>query len=252
MRAARTLLSAALVAGVVAFAGARALPLDPGVRDPVFGALVAFVRADTHGVVTTEDFAHSVAASGKKTKLPFRKIVSIERLEGPSPKTAEILCTFAGKLKERIPYSVLGYHPGSLRATPTSRWREWELGTFTVTHISKEGRRVPVRLEDVRLWGLVEGEFWMDVDAFVDRLLGDRIDDTRLTGLMLFREQGRLMGMAIGYNKERVGYSGVLTLDDDKVDFPSPDRMKTVARTMRTQMEAMLEAEARAADASGR
>jgi hypothetical protein len=57
------------------------------------------------------------------------------------------------------------------------------------------------------------------------------------------------MGMAIGYNKQRVGYSGVLTLDDDKVDFPSPDRMKTVARTMRTQIEAMLGAETRAEDA---
>lgn len=242
--AARTFVAGVLLtfAPVAGAAGGRALPLDPGVRDPVFAALIAYVRADSHGVVTGEDIALSVAASGRKTRLPFRRIESIARGPGPRPRTEEIRCAFTATLKERIPYSILGYHPGSLRATRLSRWREWELGAVTVTHVSG-GRLEPVRLEDVHLWGIVEGEFWMDVDAFVDHILGDRIDDMRLTGLMLFREKGRLVGLALGYNRKNEGYSGVLTFDDDKVAFPSPDRMKTVARTMRAQMEAMLEAE---------
>jgi hypothetical protein len=216
--------------------------LQPGVRDPVFSALLGFVMSDARGDITRDDLARAVSGSGKKTRLPFRKIDRIVRGPGPLPETASVTCRFAGNVKERLPYSVLGYHPGSLRATQESEWREWMLGTVMVSHVSG-GRMQPVRLEDVHLWGLMGGEFWIDVDAFVDLLLGDRLDDTRVTGLMLFRQEGKLFGMALGYNREGQGCSGIFSFSDDSVSFPSPDQMKTVARTMRARMEGMLEAE---------
>ena len=238
-------LAAAALAAAAAFAAGdagRALPLYDGVRDPVFAALIGYVYADSQGAVTGDDLARTVSASGRKTRLPFKRVDRIERKRAERPEVHEITCDFVRDVKERIPYSILGYHPGSVRATQRTVWREWALGTMMVSHV-EEKRPVTIRLEDVRLWALTGGEFEIDVDGLIDRLLGGRIDDTRVTGLVVFRDEGKLHGIAFGYNRDGAGQSGVLSFPDDAIRFPSPERMKTVARTMRSRVEAILGAE---------
>jgi hypothetical protein len=221
--------------------------LQPGVRDPVFAALVAFVMNDGRGELTRADLVRTVEASGRRTKLPVGFFDRVIREPGLRPLTADVVCDFTGDIHEAVPYSILGYHPGSLRSTRHTVWREWLLGSVSVPYRDGEEAR-SADLEDVRLWALVEGEIWLDIDAFVDRLLGPKLDDTRVTGLLLFREKGRLCGMAVGYNRKGEGHSGALSLDDDAVRFPSPGYLRVVARTMRARMEGMLEIEKRRAE----
>jgi hypothetical protein len=134
------------------------LPCADGVKDPIFSILVGLVEADIYGTLTQDRLGMQLDRMGKTSHLPYRSVREVTRLpRGDGRPTAEVSVTFDGPLSLPIPYSILGYNPGSFRAAERCVFREWDLGTVTLQHSRKRGdeiEMVQIVLENAHLYGL--------------------------------------------------------------------------------------------------
>jgi uncharacterized membrane protein YgcG len=117
------------------------------VTDRFFAYLIGLLQVDTCGVVDAEELESALSDSKGKTLVPFERIHSIRRdcgnggrgagnvgsggsgsggsrVSGEAGGTREISITFHDELKSPVPYQILGYHPGSVKASPTVRFHE--------------------------------------------------------------------------------------------------------------------------------
>ena len=207
-----------------------------GVTDPVFAYLVALVDADLCGIVDADVLEAVVERSGARTRLPYRALDSLSREPGDVPSRRRIEASFFEPLRLPIPYSILGYKPGAVRGSRTIVFHEYDLGDFTFRH-DHGGAPEDVHLARVHLFGVREGWLEIDIDHLVDLLLGSKLDDTRVTGLVLFDHDGDRWGMAVGYNEDGQGRSGVLSLQGNRIRFPTPPALKSAAWRLRQILE---------------
>ena len=207
------------------------LPIAESVKDPVFSILLGLVGAERHGVLRGERLDREVRARGGSERFLYHKIAWLSR-RPTEPGAAEVQVQFLGPLELPFPYSILGYHPGSVRASVSCRLREWYVGD---AELGVRGGR----FTDVRLFSLEEGEVLVDVDGWLDLLAGDALDDARLTGLALLRHGPRRYGIAFGYNKKGEGRAGVLDFGLDEVLMPPPSVLKGVVRDLVRRTDAL-------------
>ena len=85
-----------------------------------------------------------------------------------------------------------------------------------------------------------QGKVLIDIDDWLDALMGDKLDDTYVTGLLLCRYHGEWLGFAMGYNRKGEGRSGALSFMKDKILFPTPSELRVVGPRMRKQMESLM------------
>jgi hypothetical protein len=216
------------------------LEREPGVNDPVFSILTWLVTSGTYGTITQERLRREVARLGGKSRLPFESVVSITREPVKPGWTALVRLEFKTPIDLPVPYSILGYHPGSFTASQRCVFREWEIGKIRLSETEQNGDQTEthtIDLDEVHLFASVQGEVKIDIDAWIDALLGGAIDDTDITALMLGRWRGEWYGVAMGYGHDHSGRSGILSLRQDKILFPTPDGLRGVGRQMRAHAE---------------
>jgi len=219
------------------------LPFEPIVKEPVFAMLVGLVDTDSYGTLTREHIVRDLRRRKLTSKLPYQWVRSVTRESEDPGNTATVTVVFDHKMDLPVPYSLLGYHPGSFIASDSCVFREWRLGDITLQHPYQEkGKWLyrPIRIENVHAYGLATGGISIDFDAWLDRLLGGALDDTDVVGLVLFKYNGVWTGMATGYSKGKSGRSGAFNFEKDEIMFPGPDEMKTIGRTLRGKMEEWL------------
>jgi hypothetical protein len=214
------------------------LPVCEEAKDPVFAVLLGLVEQDRYGVITQEQLREEVARSGRRTRLPLERLHSIRREPLPRPDGARVILNGYGPVDIAVPYSILGYHPGRFRAAPRSVFEEWRLGTVALDIGRWEPDRAThtVLFEDVRIWGLVSGSVEMDVDGWLDALMGSKLDDTRVVGFALFRYEGELYGLATGFSRKGQGRSGAFSFREDELVFPSPPQFKAMGSYVRGRL----------------
>jgi hypothetical protein len=234
------MLCAALLAGAVLAVAPRALPAvlpaADGIREPFFAIMVGLAENDFCGVVPGARLRAEIARTARPTKLPIERITLVRRDPTDAPGHAQVVAGLTGPMDLPVPYSILGYHPGSFRASPWIVLDEWYLGTLRLD----VGGGATAVLDEVRVWGVREGRAEMDVDGWLDRMMGGRLDDTRIVGLAAFRYQGERIGLAMGYNKDGVGRSGAFRFRDDEIIFPNQPAFMAAARYLRRRLELML------------
>jgi hypothetical protein len=197
------------------------LPIAESVKDPLFSVLLGLVGAERHGVLKGERLDREVRARGGSERFLYGKIAWLSR-RPLDAGTSEVRVQFVSPIRLPFPYSILGYHPGSVRASSACRLREWKLGDVEL------GVRKS-RFTDVRLYAMEEGDVRADVDGWLDALAGDALDDTSVNGMGLLRYGARRYGVAFGVNKEGKGRAGVLDFGLDKVLMPPPPELRGVA-----------------------
>lgn len=214
--------------------------LESGVSDPVFGLLISLVDSGIYGTLSGDRLEEELRRSPKRSQLPYKALRELKREPAIPGRTAEVRVVFNGPLSLPVPYSILSYHPGSFTASEICRFREWMLGQVRLSYSEEvKGRQVvkTVELQDVHLFTIAEGTVKIDIDKWVDTVLGGALDDTNVTCLMLCRHDGEWLGFAMGYNDEGGGRSGVLSFANDKILFPVPVELKSVGRQMRRRAE---------------
>ncbi|MBM4132104.1 hypothetical protein FJ250_13955, partial [bacterium] len=151
---------------------AAAAPGDT-IVEPFFAFVLGLAEADSLGTWTGTDVAAFAAARGRASRLPVDKLVTLQRRR-PAPGTqarhpgsrvlAEWTIDFVGPLSFPLPYSILGYHPGSLRLSRSLQLAE--LAPVDVTVDWREKRRPQQRkLDNVRVFACEKGHLLLDVDG---------------------------------------------------------------------------------------
>ena len=213
------------------------LPTTPEIRDPVFSVLLALVNEDYTGTVKGEHLKREVKRSGRTTRMPVNYLREIRRTVTEGDPRAEVALVSKKGLDLAIPYKILAYHPGRVRVSAVVELDEWNLGTIRIDANQDEPAVV---LEDVHLWGLKRGTVELDVDGWLDRMLGPKLDDTRVLGFALFRHEGEWIGLAMGYNRWGKGRSGSFSFRGDKILFPNPGHFKAAGTFLRGRLERLM------------
>lgn len=215
---------------------AAAPRLADDVGDPVFALLAGLLDDNVFGRLEPA-VVDSVVMSRGESKLPHRSMQWLTRAPAPGRRRATLSLRVEEDFKVPVPYSILGYNPGSLTTSEDLELWEWSLGDTPFQWTDEEGTSQRFTAEDATLFGLVSGTVRMDVDWWLDKLLGSRLDDVELVGFLLFHRDGTRYAVAFGYNPGGSGRTGVFDLTRDEIVFPAPKPYLHVGRTMRARVE---------------
>ena len=213
-------------------AGEPRLAPAEGVTDPGAALLVGLVLDDREGTYPGPEFLARLRREGLTSRIPLEKVAAVIRSHEPTGETRFVL-RFKGPLDLEIPYRILGYAPGAMRATPELVLEEFQVGQFPLT-LPDGSRRV---CTDVRLWAVRKGRMEVDIDAWLDALLGARLDDMTITGLGLARIDGVWHAFSFGRTPRGHGASGAFDLAADEVLVPRGEDIRATGRALRLAME---------------
>jgi len=200
-------------------------PTGPEIKEPFFRFLIHMAQQDSLGRWTGEEVRAHDAAEGSASNFPLDLVVSITR-ERPDPQAARKYTgtavravwtlVLAGPQDNPMPYSILGYHPGSLRISKVLVLSELAPTEIRVSY-EEEGEPVTVDLTDVRIFPLEQGYVLLDADGFLDKLLGSALDDAWTVGFVTAREEGRLIGLGVSLGRNGRKIYGEFDFSADKV-----------------------------------
>jgi hypothetical protein len=191
---------------------------DPGpeINDPFFAFCIALIEEDSLGQWTRDDIKTWIESTGRTSALPIDQLKYLERSALPAEEqlrsgidtaTRCIRLVMTEDLKVPLPFSIMGYHPGDLFVSQELTAIEWNLDHH-ILHADIDG---PVRVSAkfLRALHLVEGWVVLDVDGWLDRLLGKKLDDTWFEAFVLARvevipddQEDELNGMALGRSRK--------------------------------------------------
>jgi hypothetical protein len=214
------------------------LPVARGVRDPVFAILVGLVDADVFGYVSGAGLAREIRSAARSTRLPYQRLREVARQPATDGATARVSVLLDGPLVTPIPYRLLFYRPGRIRADTSLELTEWDLGDLGLAPATAGSVQTAAAPTDVRIFAISEGGLDVDIDGWLDTLAGPRLDDTRLTGLALFRMSRRWWGVGFGHNRKKEPRVGLFDLAADEVVFPLPSSMRPWMRRLREELDA--------------
>jgi hypothetical protein len=206
------------------------------VSDPVFGYVIGLLDRGLWGRVTGAHFARAVDQSGRPSGIPHEMISEVRRSPGNRPHSGWVRASFIEPLRVPVPYDILGYHPGSLQSSQVVMAEEWRVPRTQIPNLYVKDGPHTLEIEDLTLWGIVEGDIVMDIDGWLDAFLGNKLDDTYIIGLALFRYDGRRYAMALGFSGQGQGRSGVLDVKRDKICFPASRELKAIGRELRSRV----------------
>lgn len=226
MAALALLCSPAAQAGDDPAAGDGAAPVAPGgVIEPFFGFMLNIMDADTTGTWTGRDIARIAAESGHESRLPVELILEIRRRR-PHPverqrwPEARLLAMWEfrldGDVKHSMPYSILGYHPGSFFVAEHLVLSELALGSVTFDTGEEEyaeGRTV----SDIRALRLDSGWVVLDADFLPDKILGGALDDAWTQGFVAGWEGPERVGITVAVKRDGGTIFGQFDFREDKI-----------------------------------
>jgi hypothetical protein len=210
----------------VAVAAAAVAPdAAPEVRDPFFMFVFALVDSDSVGIWSGEELRRYVEHYGRPSRMPLDHVLRLERRPA-APEEAERLrgatvsriwrLEFDQNLKLPMPYSILGYHPGSLFISRELVLGEWRLGTRRLAVSSGEGQDVR-EVQALSVFRLDRGWVVLDADAFLDKLLGKKLDDSWTMGFVLGRVDGERQGLGLAYSRKMRKLYGEIDFRQDEI-----------------------------------
>jgi hypothetical protein len=174
------------------------------VRDPLFGFVFTMVEHDSLGTWRADDLLDFAAAWGEPSAFPLAEhLESLTREalpDGPQERRGAncrrqwVVRLRPERLEIPMPYSILGYHPGKLSFDGPIVLREWPLGERSI-HVSVEDVTRRYLATAVTVFEIAAGWIILDVDAWLDTLLGSAADDAAMRGFVVGWVDGELVGV---------------------------------------------------------
>jgi len=213
---------AAVVAGAQAATGlpeppGRELILPPSeVKDTFFAWLVGVVDAGRDVSIDNEGLRSVLTEFRSSIALPFARIGEVRHVAPQADARGSLVVVFDDDIDIPVPFSLLWYHPGSLRSTRAVRFEERRFASLPTT-------RGPA--EPVYAFRLVEGAMTIDVDAWLDALLGRLVDDFagRIGAIARWRGSWRCILGGTGREDRRI--IAAFDLARNSIAFPVPDEL---------------------------
>ena len=221
---------------------AVAAPPPEEIREPLFAFVLQMIRADSLGVWRSADIEAFIAErGGAPSRLPLGRLVSLSRDVMPDSLVRERrgarsirrwILTLDADCDFPMPYAILGYHPGTLAVSRTIEVSEWPLGDLNL-RAGEDGGVVMHPLSDVTALGLERGYVVLDVDGWLDELLGKALDDTWTVGFALARAGDGWLGLGIGRGRGGRRIFGAFDFAEDKVRPHGEPREQALSRFCR-------------------
>lgn len=197
----------------------------PEIREPFFAFLIGMAEADSLGTWTGEDLRKQAAEAGRPSRFPLDEVVSLARTrpdeqavrkyEGARVRAVWTL-VLNGNQDHPMPYSILGYHPGSLRVGGVLVLSELGPADLLVTFQDGD-RQVTRTMTEVRVFPLEKGHVILDADGWLDALLGSGLDDAWTLGFVIGREEGKLVGLGVSLGRDGRRIFGEFDFSKDEV-----------------------------------
>ena len=195
------------------------------IREPLFDFVIRIVAADSLGVWSADQIQAHVEALDRPSRLPLDRLVSVERRAVPTDQYETVRgltssrCWIMTLDQDRdfpMPYAILGYHPGTLSVSRELEYSEWRLGDQLLRVGDRDDPELHV-MKDVTVIKMERGHLVLDVDAWLDELLGKGLDDTWTTGFVLTRGDDGWLGMGLGRGRKGRRLYGAFDFASDKV-----------------------------------
>ena len=196
-------------------AGRREISLLPAeVKDSFFAYVIGIIRAGIEVELDTAGMREVLTEFKTALDLPFDLITRVWQGPGSEPDQLALGLEFNGGAAIPIPFSLLGYHPGSIRASPSIGFRELR---FTYPDARGTGAEAPVyRLQ------LDQGSLIVDIDWWIDELLGDYLDDLPVSNIVFFTWRGEWTGMLQGPGYRGQPLRAYFNFRRNRIIFPIP------------------------------
>ncbi len=196
-------------------------PDAPEVHEPFFAMILQWAADDSLGTWTGSDVLAFSEKFGRTSRFPTEQLVSFSRyrpgvedsLAWPGVDIRAVWeIELNGPQDPAMPYSIFGYHPGTLRVSGALRLAETSLGAMGLR--SEDGS---ISVTEIQVFRLELGTVVLDVDGWLDALMGKKLDDAAVIGFVTAREQGRLVSLAVSIGDEGRHIYGEFDLKQDKV-----------------------------------
>jgi hypothetical protein len=181
------------------------------VKEPFFAFVLSMIAADSLGTWAAADLEAFAAAWGGKTDFSLGHLVSISREvvppeqrkqhEGVEARRRLVITMREDRFEFPMPYSILGYHPGTVVVNSPLVFDEWALGPRTV-EVRVEGAKRQYAVDALTVFQITRGANYLDVDAWLDNLLGDVVDDSWTLAFVAGWEDDRLLGLAVSTGRK--------------------------------------------------
>ncbi|MCB1183598.1 hypothetical protein KDM41_09190 [bacterium] len=217
----------------------------PEIVEPFFAFLVGLADADSLGAWSGADLAAWTAASGRESRFPLTEVVRIERRRpqperagrfGP-PVRADWRLELAAAQDRPMPYSILGYHPGSLRVARVLELAELAPLAFSLELPADDDAVRHVQVDSCRVFALEGGHVLLDADGWLDALLGAGLDDSWTLGFVTARTEGELVGLAVSLGRDGRRIYGEFDFRADKVLAHGRPLANALSRTSRAWLD---------------
>ncbi len=162
-----------------------------GIVDPFFRWCLQLVADDSLGHWSGREVRRRLRRLPGRTRLPLRHLAGITReavppAEAPAPAVRRRWrLEMRDDLRVPMPYSLFGYHPGRLDVSRELVLSEWDLDGAVLRWRDRDGRTGEADADLVRGLRVESGHVILDVDGWLDRLLGGKLDDTWTEALAL-------------------------------------------------------------------
>jgi hypothetical protein len=203
------------------------------ITDPLFATMLGTIDAGHFGTVYQSELDSIVQANGG-SKLPHEVFAVLERKPGEGGPDSHVVITLGEPVDRPIPYSLLGYNPGSIRSSEQIHFLHYEVGARRfLVELDDEEREIVV--EGADLFVIADGFMEMDFDGWLDRLLGSKLDDMSVRAFFIFWWEGQRYSLGMGLSDKGRGKTGAFDFVADETLFPAPKELLVVGREMRDE-----------------
>ena len=213
--------------------------LADNIMDPFIAYLANLIEHSRYGTVGQAHFEMAIDAKGRKTFIPYNLIREVQRSPGKAAGRGWLRLTLTKSHRIPVGYKILGFRPGAVVISQEATFEEWRFHRLRIPYVTKHKKRKRhkrhIIIENVTLWGLLDGEILMDLSLFLETLLLKTVDDTYIIGFALFQYQGTPYVAALGFGKNGTKRSGFLNIKTNKICFPSTSEQKAMGRYLRAK-----------------
>ncbi|MDY0110678.1 MAG: hypothetical protein RBT60_12170 [Candidatus Krumholzibacteria bacterium] len=198
------------------------------VHEPFFAFIFIMTDRDSLGTWTPADLLAFADAWGQPSVFPLATCLEsltreavpageVERRRGVDCARRWVICLQPPRLDLPMPYSILGYRPGTLSFDGPLVLREWRLGEREL-NLTVDDQNYEFTIDGMTVFQLATGWIILDVDAWLDNLLGKSLDDTATEGFILGRVETDVVGVGNSVGRTGRRIFGELDFRSGKVE----------------------------------
>ncbi|MDD5718181.1 MAG: hypothetical protein PHQ53_00665 [Candidatus Krumholzibacteria bacterium] len=224
--------ASALAAGVGDGDGYGLIPdmtrLRDQVHEPFFAFFFIMTDRDSLGTWTPADLLAFADAWGQPSVFPLATCLEslareavpageVERRRGVDCARRWVIRLQPPRLDLPMPYSILGYRPGTLSFDGPLVLREWRLGEREL-NLTVDDQDYEFTISGMTIFQLAAGWIILDVDAWLDSLLGKNLDDAATEGFIVGRVGADVVGVGNSFGRTGRRIFGELDFRTGKVE----------------------------------